>query len=175
MANKRVKFRKNIQERVDQDYQSKLSPTEKEFLSKFNREYYAGEYAKPDSLHSKLSVKKELSDAMNASNRDVLSIAKCQPNKTVNVDSFEIEVESKLTTDDLSPSQLFEFFGEKKAAEILFDQALDDLKTTTEKKDAIQVLKNLILNMAKIVAAKKRENRNLRIKHPNSSIGSTDT
>lgn len=72
---------------VDQDYAKNLSQEEKEWLSKFNEEYYGNVVKKQDSLHlkkienqdkrkrlykkRKKEIMKTLYDATNARNRDI--------------------------------------------------------------------------------------------------------
>lgn len=66
---------------IDQDYINKLSDEEKEFLSKFNDEYYGASLAKVDDLqarekdfHKTAEERKTCYDRNNACNRDVSSV-----------------------------------------------------------------------------------------------------
>jgi hypothetical protein len=71
------------QEYMDADYIDKLSPKEKEFLSKFQEEYYGASLAPEDSpkqwkkdLHKTKELRKECRDRNNARNRDLYSISR---------------------------------------------------------------------------------------------------
>lgn len=58
----------------DQDYFKKLSPEERAWLSKFNREYYDGDFSKSgggDALHKTKEQKRDCYNRNNAMNRDV--------------------------------------------------------------------------------------------------------
>lgn len=78
---------KNRWEYLDQDYLDKLSPEEKEFLSKFNDEFYGASLEKASEpkkwrkdLHKTKRLRKDCRDRNNARNRDVLSLQKVKGN-----------------------------------------------------------------------------------------------
>lgn len=65
-------FPKNKQWMVDQDYFEKLSPEEKEFIGRFNQEYYRNRFESSEKdLHKN---KKECYTNENVRNRDLYSI-----------------------------------------------------------------------------------------------------
>lgn len=64
---------------IDQDYIEKLSPKEREWLNKFNREYVSDTLDRKNlkkNLHRTKKLKKDCDDRNNARNRDVLTRAK---------------------------------------------------------------------------------------------------
>lgn len=68
-------FPKNKQWMVDQDYSDKLSPEEKEFLGRFNQEYYRNRFESSEKdLHSTPEQKKSCYSNENARNRDLYAI-----------------------------------------------------------------------------------------------------
>ena len=67
-------FPKHKQWKVDQDYIKDLSPEEREWLGKFNQEYYRNRFTKEDNLHNTPELKRACYSNENASNRDLYSI-----------------------------------------------------------------------------------------------------
>jgi hypothetical protein len=67
-------FPKHKQWKVDQDYAKQLSPEEREWLGKFNQEYYRNRFTKEDNLHDTPELKRACYSNENASNRDLYSI-----------------------------------------------------------------------------------------------------
>lgn len=81
---------------MDQDYVKDLSDTEKDFLSKFNEEYYGARLNFDDlsqNLHNTEELKKDCTDRNNAQNRCVYGIAKAG-NKINDMNMFTVEKES---------------------------------------------------------------------------------
>lgn len=67
---------------IDQDYLDKLTPAEKKWLNKFNREYVSASFEEKGNLHRSKKLKKDSYDRNNARNRDVLTRAKASNNLT---------------------------------------------------------------------------------------------
>jgi hypothetical protein len=69
---KRYNFPLNTREYVDQDYTNNLTPEEKEWLSKFNDEYYGGKVRKGDktALNKKELHRKDCKDRQHAIEED---------------------------------------------------------------------------------------------------------
>lgn len=68
-------YRKTKRWAVDQDYVEKLSPREKAWLDRFNREYHAGDLRKgdPENIHSTDELRKDCYRRNNWQNRDLFS------------------------------------------------------------------------------------------------------
>lgn len=63
----------------DQDYINKLSPSERDWLNKFNKEYVSGTLDRENpnkNLHNSKELIKDCDDRNNSRNRDVLTRAK---------------------------------------------------------------------------------------------------
>ena len=58
----------------DIDYLNKLSPSEREWIIKFYKEYYNGEFNHPDPIHPK-ELRKDCYDRNNASKRQLHSVS----------------------------------------------------------------------------------------------------
>lgn len=69
-------FPKNKQWAIDQDYYHLLCPLDKEWMSKFNNEFYGGKIKKgdPTALHNTDDLRKECYNRNNAANRDTYAI-----------------------------------------------------------------------------------------------------
>ena len=164
MKNQRNRLRKNIKQYADYDYISKLSPEDKDFMKKFEDEYYCGSYNKENSLHKEAfgdeynankkpdkNVKQSLSNQMNAQNRDLMGIAGCS-NKLVDLET----VAETLQEDDYkniqqelvtkTPNELMEEITTETADEI-----------TTEPINAIDTLKEYALKIITIYLLAKKE------------------
>jgi hypothetical protein len=61
---------------LDQDYIDKLSPKERKWLNKFNKEYISASFEEKGNIHKTKRLKKESYDRNNARNRDILTRAK---------------------------------------------------------------------------------------------------
>lgn len=82
----------------DQDYISKLSPSERDWLNKFNREYVSGTLNRDNpkkNLHNNRKLIKDCDDRNNSRNRDVLTRAKASHQ----LDDYE-ELIEKTTSND---------------------------------------------------------------------------
>lgn len=58
---------------LDQDYYDKLSPKDKKWLNKFNKESISASFEEKGNLHRTKKLKKECYDRNNARNRDILT------------------------------------------------------------------------------------------------------
>ncbi len=69
-------FPKHKQWAVDQDYVKDLNPSDKEWLSKFNEEFYKNKVTKGSTtdLHSTDTLRKDCYARENAANRDLYAI-----------------------------------------------------------------------------------------------------
>lgn len=61
---------------LDQDYYDKLSPKEKKWINKFNKESISASFDEKGNLHKTKKLKKSCYDRNNARNRDILTRAK---------------------------------------------------------------------------------------------------
>lgn len=69
-------FPRNKRWQIDQDYVKKLSDKEKEWLSKFNQEFYDGKFSKKP-LHKSKKLRRECYTRTNCVNRDLFAIKNC--------------------------------------------------------------------------------------------------
>ena len=75
MGLEKKSFPKTKQWMVDQDYTKTLSPEEKEWLGRFNQEYYRNRFESPElDLHKTKKQRKECNLNDNANRRDLLTI-----------------------------------------------------------------------------------------------------
>lgn len=75
MGLEKKSFPKHKEWMVDQDYFDKLSPEEKEFMGRFNQEYYRNRFESSEKdLHNSPELKKKCYSAENARNRDLYSV-----------------------------------------------------------------------------------------------------
>lgn len=112
---------------MDQDYIKELSDEEKEFLNKFNEEYYGAVLDYEDlskNFHNTKELKKDCTDRNNARNRCMYGIAKAQ-NKINSSNTFTVQKES--INIDLGPDD--EQASSSNIEDVIIDY-LDSKKTT---------------------------------------------
>lgn len=116
-------------EYLDQDYINDLTPELKEYLSKFNDEFYGANLDfknLENNLHNTPELKKDCTDRNNANNRCVYSVAKARNKIIDNTHSFtEINeavnihinnLEEKITDNNIEDI-LIEYIDSKKSEE----------------------------------------------------------
>jgi hypothetical protein len=90
---------KRRKELIDYDYIDKLSDKEKEWLNKFTEEYINASFRKNQApLHKTKKLRKNCYDRNNASNRDILTIAKVTA-RAVSIDELREGVEDLVDYD----------------------------------------------------------------------------
>lgn len=166
MNKKRQKFKKNIQEYLDYDYLDKLPEEARDFMDKFNEEYYAGGPKRSkEKLHPE-EYKKSLYDKNNSENRDLYGLSK--------------SVGLGATFDDSEMSDLFhqedsrsieyrlKLEEKSKVMDDLISEAITDIDTTFDDEIKYKILKKLIKDSIRVYnLAKKLKRKDTQISKEN--------
>ena len=113
----------------DQDYIHKLSPKEKDWLNKFNREYISGTVNRDNpkkNLHNTRKLIKSCDDRNNSRNRDILTRAKASHQ----LDDYAELIEEP-TTNDYEEEIIHEL--DKKDARAAIDWLAENLNKDEER------------------------------------------
>lgn len=150
---KHKKYRANVKSFVDSDYKHKLSKEDKEYLEKFEGEYYANELNRQGSIHREsLSeedfniAKKVTYDATNAQNRCSYAISATGSYLCfIESEQFygELVTPLKKSLDVIDPQTAFN---------ILLSEVIDEIKSDTGR-DLDVILTEMSIELVKLGAS----------------------
>jgi hypothetical protein len=140
-------FPRTVRQHVDQDYINKLTPEEREWLAKFNDNYYGAKFPKDEPNGWTDVEKRERYVAKNAANRDIYGIS--EAGGVLDVYESNPHNTAEASTQDFAPSPAYLESAEYKHAREAFRQHLKphleaQPKITPNYLDARETLEDLI-------------------------------